>query len=94
MVFAPMDSVNILLVKIKSGSIDFLKDRGIFVGIVATRYLMQVCSMVCVHVVGGGGSREGGYQHLPFSSESSNTWKFVIEDFLICSSNTFQQEFS
>ena len=36
------------------------------------------------------------YQHLPFPSEASNTWKFVIEAFLICSSNTFffQQEFS
>lgn len=29
------------------------------------------------------------YQHLPFPSEASNTWKFVIEAFLICSSNTF-----
>lgn len=31
----------------------------------------------------------GLYQHLPFPSEVSNTWKFVIEAFLICSSNTF-----
>lgn len=29
------------------------------------------------------------YQHLPLPSEASKTWKFVIEAFLICSSNTF-----
>lgn len=58
MVFAPMDLVNILLVKIKSGSIDFLKDRGIFVGILATR-CRYVPWYVCMWLVVVAAGREG-----------------------------------
>lgn len=48
-------------------------------------YQMQVVALrhVCMWL------GAGVYQHLPFLSEASNTWKFVIEAFLICSSNTF-----
>lgn len=53
-----------------------LRSKGIFVGILATDASSN--SEVCVPVAVGG---LGESHHLPFSSEASHAWKFVVEAF-------------